>query len=120
MYKIKEIFLTKQGEGYHTGKKSVFIRFTGCNLWSGIEKDRSKAICNWCDTDFVGTDGLNGGKYTLDEIVKKVWSTWPSYILDNPFIVCTGGEPLLQLLASLRPKGGRHTERQLRRACRQR
>ena len=97
MYKIKEIFLTKQGEGYHTGKKSVFIRFAGCNLWSGIEKDRSKAICNWCDTDFVGTDGLNGGKYTLDEIVKKVWSTWPSYILDNPFIVCTGGEPLLQL-----------------------
>ena len=97
MYKIKEIFLTKQGEGYHTGKKSVFIRFAGCNLWSGIEKDRSKAICNWCDTDFVGTDGLNGGKYTLDEIVKKVWSIWPSYIPDNPFIVCTGGEPLLQL-----------------------
>ena len=97
MYKVKEIFLTKQGEGYHTGKKSVFIRFAGCNLWSGIEKDRSKAICNWCDTDFVGTDGLNGGKYTLDEIVKKVWSLWPSYIPDNPFIVCTGGEPLLQL-----------------------
>ena len=97
MYKIKEIFLTKQGEGYHTGKKSVFIRFAGCNLWSGIEKDRSKAICNWCDTDFVGTDGLNGGKYTLDEIVKKVWSLWPIYITDNPFIVCTGGEPLLQL-----------------------
>jgi len=97
MYKIKEIFLTQQGEGYHTGKKSVFIRFTGCNLWSGIEKDRSKAICNWCDTDFVGTDGLNGGKYTVDEIVKIVWSLWPSDILDKPFIVCTGGEPLIQL-----------------------
>ena len=97
MYKIKEIFLTKQGEGYHTGKKSVFIRFAGCNLWSGIEKDRSKAICNWCDTDFVGTDGLNGGKYTVDEIVKIVWSLWPSDILDKPFIVCTGGEPLIQL-----------------------
>ena len=97
MYKIKEIFLTQQGEGYHTGKKSVFIRFTGCNLWSGIKKDRSKAICNWCDTDFVGTDGLNGGKYTVDEIVKIVWSLWPSDILDKPFIVCTGGEPLIQL-----------------------
>ena len=97
MYKIKEIFLTQQGEGYHTGKKSVFIRFTGCNLWSGIEKDRTKAICNWCDTDFVGTDGLNGGKYTVDEIVKIVWSLWPSDILDKPFIVCTGGEPLIQL-----------------------
>ena len=97
MYKIKEIFLTKQGEGYHTGKKSVFIRFAGCNLWSGIEKDRSKAICNWCDTDFVGTDGLNGGKYTVDEIVKIVWSLWPCDILDKPFIVCTGGEPLIQL-----------------------
>ena len=97
MYKIKEIFLTQQGEGYHTGKKSVFIRFTGCNLWSGIEKDRSKAICNWCDTDFVGTDGLNGGKYTVDEIVTIVWSLWPSDISDKPFIVCTGGEPLIQL-----------------------
>ena len=97
MYKIKENFLTQQSEGYHTGKKSVFIRFTGCNLWSGIEKDRSKAICNWCDTDFVGTDGLNGGKYTVDEIVKIVWSLWPSDILDKPFIVCTGGEPLIQL-----------------------
>jgi len=97
MYKIKEIFLTKQGEGYHTGKKSVFIRFSGCNLWSGIEKDRNKAICNWCDTNFVGTDGINGGKYTLDEIVKKVWSLWPNYNSDKPFIVCTGGEPLLQL-----------------------
>ena len=97
MYKIKEIFLTQQGEGYHTGKKSVFIRFTGCNLWSGIEKDRSKAICNWCDTDFVGTDGLNGGKYTVDEIVKIVWSLWPSDISDKPFLVCTGGEPLIQL-----------------------
>jgi 7-carboxy-7-deazaguanine synthase (Cx14CxxC type) len=97
MYKIKEIFLTKQGEGYHTGRKSVFIRFSGCNLWSGIEKDRDKAICNWCDTDFVGTDGLNGGKYSTDQIVQLVWDLWPSNILDIPFIVCTGGEPLLQL-----------------------
>jgi len=97
MYKIKEIFLTKQGEGYHTGRKSVFIRFSGCNLWSGIEKDRDKAICNWCDTDFVGTNGLNGGKYSIDQIAKLVWDLWPANILEAPYIVCTGGEPLLQL-----------------------
>ena len=97
MYKIKEIFLTKQGEGYHTGRKSVFIRFSGCNLWSGMEKDRDKAICNWCDTDFVGTNGLNGGKYLIDQIVQLVWDLWPTNILDTPFIVCTAGEPLLQL-----------------------
>ena len=96
-YKIKEIFLTKQGEGYHTGRKSVFIRFSGCNLWSGMEKDRDKAICNWCDTDFVGTDGLNGGKYSTDQIAKLVWDLWPTNILEAPYIVCTGGEPLLQL-----------------------
>jgi len=97
MYKIKEIFLTKQGEGYHTGRKSVFIRFSGCNLWSGMEKDRDKAICNWCDTDFVGTDGLNGGQYLTDQIAKLVWDLWPTNILEAPYIVCTGGEPLLQL-----------------------
>ena len=97
MYKIKEIFLTKQGEGYHTGRKSVFIRFSGCNLWSGMEKDRDKAICDWCDTDFVGTDGLNGGKYSIDQIAQLVWDLWPSNILETPYIVCTGGEPLLQL-----------------------
>ena len=96
-YKIKEIFLTKQGEGYHTGRKSVFIRFSGCNLWSGMEKDRDKAICNWCDTDFVGTDGINGGKYSVDQIAKLVWDLWPVNILEAPYIVCTGGEPLLQL-----------------------
>ena len=97
MYKIKEIFLTKQGEGYHTGRKSVFIRFSGCNLWNGMEKDRDKAICNWCDTDFVGTNGLNGGQYSTDQIAKLVWDLWPDNILEAPYIVCTGGEPLLQL-----------------------
>ena len=97
MYKIKEIFLTKQGEGYHTGRKSVFIRFSGCNLWSGMEKDRDKAICNWCDTDFVGTNGLNGGKYSINQIAKLVWNLWPANIVEAPYIVCTGGEPLLQL-----------------------
>tara|TARA_B100001113_G_scaffold350254_1_gene347093 strand:- start:384 stop:1013 length:630 start_codon:yes stop_codon:yes gene_type:complete len=97
MYKIKEIFLTKQGEGYHTGRKSVFIRFSGCNLWSGLEKDRHKAICNWCDTDFIGTDGINGGNYSLNEVIKIVCGLWPINNDEKPFVVCTGGEPLLQL-----------------------
>ena len=97
MYKVKEIFLTRQGEGYHTGRKSVFVRFSGCNLWSGLEKDRNKAICNWCDTDFIGTNGLNGGNYSLNDIVKTVCELWPENINKKPFVVCTGGEPLLQL-----------------------
>ena len=97
MYKIKEIFLTKQGEGYHTGKKSIFIRFSGCNLWNGLEQDRHKAICNWCDTDFVGTDGINGGAYSIDKIINKIWDLWPKDLKEKPFLVCTGGEPLLQL-----------------------
>tara|TARA_X000001036_G_scaffold146019_1_gene138825 strand:+ start:11249 stop:11878 length:630 start_codon:yes stop_codon:yes gene_type:complete len=97
MYKIKEIFLTKQGEGYHTGRKSVFIRFSGCNLWSGLEKDRHKAICDWCDTDFIGTDGINGGNYSLNEVIKIVCELWPINNDEKPFVVCTGGEPLLQL-----------------------
>ena len=97
MYKIKEIFLTKQGEGYHTGRKSVFIRFSGCNLWNGLEKDRHKAICNWCDTDFIGTDGINGGNYSLNEVIKIVCELWPINNDEKPFVVCTGGEPLLQL-----------------------
>ena len=97
MYKIKEIFLTKQGEGYHTGRKSVFIRFSGCNLWNGLEEDRHKAICNWCDTDFIGTDGINGGNYSLNEVIKIVCELWPINNDEKPFVVCTGGEPLLQL-----------------------
>ena len=97
MYKVKEIFLTRQGEGYHTGRKSVFVRFSGCNLWSGLEKDRNKAICNWCDTDFIGTNGLNGGNYSLNGIVKSICELWPENINEKPFVVCTGGEPLLQL-----------------------
>ena len=97
MYKVKEIFLTKQGEGYHTGRKSVFIRFSGCNLWSGLEKDRHKAICDWCDTDFIGTDGINGGNYSLNEVIKIVCELWPINNDEKPFVVCTGGEPLLQL-----------------------
>ena len=67
-YSVKEIYYTLQGEGYHTGRPAVFIRFSGCNLWTGHEKDRSGAICDWCDTDFVGTNGINGGKFSVKEI----------------------------------------------------
>ena len=72
MYKIKEIYYTLQGEGFYTGRPSVFIRFSGCNLWTGLEKDRPNATCYWCDTNFVGTEGINGGKYTSEEIKKVI------------------------------------------------
>ncbi|MEM1325815.1 MAG: 7-carboxy-7-deazaguanine synthase [Bacteroidota bacterium] len=95
MYKVKEIYYTLQGEGHHAGRPAVFCRFTGCNLWSGREADRHKAICQFCDTDFVGTDGENGGKYTAIALVEKVASLWGDD--SPPYVVCTGGEPLLQL-----------------------
>lgn len=94
-YKIKECFYTLQGEGAQSGRPSVFLRFTGCNLWSGREEDRHDAICKFCDTDFVGTDGQNGGRYTQAECVALVRSLWPGG--GRPYVVCTGGEPLLQL-----------------------
>jgi len=95
-YSVKELFYTLQGEGAQTGRAAVFCRFSGCNLWSGLEKDRATAQCNFCDTDFVGTDGENGGKYkTADELAEKAASLWPGG--GKPYIVCTGGEPLLQL-----------------------
>jgi len=93
-YKIKEIYYTIQGEGYHSGRPAVFCRFSGCNLWSGREVDRHKAICQFCDTDFWGTDGENGGLYTASDLVKKIISLSP---MNNPFVVCTGGEPALQI-----------------------
>ena len=97
-YKVKEIFYTLQGEGGQSGRPAVFCRFTGCNLWTGREKDRPKAICQFCDTDFIGIDGLNGGKYkTAEELAKKVKSLWPNAAVGKPFVVCTGGEPALQL-----------------------
>lgn len=97
-YKVKEIFYTLQGEGGQSGRPAVFCRFTGCNLWTGREKDRYKAICQFCDTDFIGMDGLNGGKYkTAEELAKKVKSIWGDITLGKPFVVCTGGEPALQL-----------------------
>ena len=95
-YKVKELFYTLQGEGFHAGRPAIFCRFTGCNLWSGREEDRHKAICDFCDTDFVGMDGENGGRYSAEELAQKILSLWPSNSI-KPFIVCTGGEPLLQL-----------------------
>lgn len=90
-YSVKELFYTLQGEGAHTGRPAVFCRFSGCNLWSGLEKDRATADCTFCDTDFVG-----GDKYkTPEELAEAAWKLWPGG--GNPYIVCTGGEPLLQL-----------------------
>ena len=97
MYKIKEIYYTLQGEGAHTGRPAVFCRFTGCNLWSGREEDRHKAICQFCDTDFWGTDGVLGGRYRAEELAKVVKNCWPKNEAGRPYVVCTGGEPLLQL-----------------------
>ena len=98
MYTIKEIYYTIQGEGFHTGRSAVFVRFSGCNLWSGHEKDRENAICNFCDTDFIGTDGPGGGKFqTPNDLVKNVVSKWPSRSKEKRFVVFTGGEPLLQM-----------------------
>jgi 7-carboxy-7-deazaguanine synthase len=99
-YRIKEIFYSLQGEGYHSGRPAVFCRFAGCNLWSGKEADRGKAICHFCDTDFSGTDGTQGGLYdTATELAKKIAIAWPEKKNTSirPFVVCTGGEPLLQL-----------------------
>lgn len=112
-YKIKEIFYTLQGEGGQTGRAAVFCRFTGCNLWTGREKDRSKAICPFCDTDFIGTNGLNGGRFkTAAEVAAKVNDIWElrgieathGEVIQNAvgkkakkYVVCTGGEPALQL-----------------------
>ena len=98
-YKIKEIFYTLQGEGARAGRAAVFCRFSGCNLWSGREEDRHKAICQFCDTDFWGMDGKNGGKYpTPEALAQKVAELWPMDLnYGRPYVVCTGGEPLLQL-----------------------
>jgi 7-carboxy-7-deazaguanine synthase (Cx14CxxC type) len=100
-YAVKELFLTLQGEGAQTGMRAVFLRFAGCNLWTGREADRAKAICRFCDTEFVGTDGPGGGRFadaaTLAEAVAACWGPSPAHRL----VVCTGGEPLLQLDARL-------------------
>ncbi len=95
-YAVKEIFYTLQGEGMQAGRPAVFCRFAGCNLWSGREADRARAACNFCDTDFVGTDGTGGGRFAdATALADAVSGFWPGG--GKPFIVCTGGEPLLQL-----------------------
>ena len=110
-YAVKEIFLTLQGEGGQAGQPAVFCRFAGCNLWSGREEDRAKAVCTFCDTDFVGMDGEGGGRFTRAEdlaaAVEAAWTGGP----DHRLVVCTGGEPLLQvdgpLIAALHARGFR-------------
>lgn len=97
IYKVKEIFYTLQGEGGQAGRPAVFLRFAGCNLWSGREEDRATAVCRFCDTDFRGTDGLNGGRYSAEALAAKVASLWPDLTQGKAYVVCTGGEPLLQL-----------------------
>ena len=99
-YSVKEIYYTLQGEGAQTGRPAVFLRFAGCNLWSGREKDRDRAVCNFCDTQFVGTDGPGGGKFKNPQtLASAVAEHWPdnSFSASKPYVVCTGGEPLLQL-----------------------
>lgn len=95
-YAVKEIFLTLQGEGVHAGRRAVFLRFTGCNLWTGREEDRANAICQFCDTDFVGMDGENGGRYSADDLAAKVAELWGEGQSDR-YVVLTGGEPMLQV-----------------------
>jgi 7-carboxy-7-deazaguanine synthase (Cx14CxxC type) len=101
-YSVKEIFYTLQGEGNHTGRPAVFCRFAGCNLWSGTEDSRSSAICQFCDTDFVGTDGVGGGKFkAAQDLAATINSLWPASYPGSKYVVFTGGEPLLQLDAAL-------------------
>ena len=106
MYSVKEIFYTLQGEGANAGTPAVFLRFAGCNLWSGRERDRARAICRFCDTEFVGTDGAGGGKFrSAVALARAVAAKWPRRAGTgrsfSKFVVCTGGEPLLQLDAPL-------------------
>jgi 7-carboxy-7-deazaguanine synthase (Cx14CxxC type) len=101
-YAVKEMFYTLQGEGAQAGRAAVFCRFAGCNLWSGREQDRAGAVCNFCDTDFVGTDRKGGGKFAGPaELAAAVAALWPAGAGGKPYVVCTGGEPLLQLDAPL-------------------
>ncbi len=99
MYRVKEVFLTLQGEGAQAGRVAVFCRFSKCNLWTGREADRHRAVCQFCDTDFVGTDGQNGGRFeSAQALARHVAALWPDSAMTGlPLVVCTGGEPLLQL-----------------------
>jgi 7-carboxy-7-deazaguanine synthase (Cx14CxxC type) len=109
-YSVKEIYYTLQGEGAQTGRAAVFLRFAGCNLWTGLERDRGQAVCQFCDTDFIGTDGPNGGKFAdADGLACAAKAQWPDTAMGIPYVVCTGGEPLLQLdaaaVAALKAQG---------------
>jgi 7-carboxy-7-deazaguanine synthase len=109
-YSVKEIYYTLQGEGARAGRAAVFLRFTGCNLWTGLERDRAKAICKFCDTDFVGMDGPGGGRFAdAAALASAVAAQWPKDLRAQPYVVCTGGEPLLQLdealIAALHEQG---------------
>lgn len=96
-YRIKEVFYSLQGEGFHSGRPAIFCRFSHCNLWTGLEQDRNRAVCQFCDTDFVGTDGQNGGVFKqADALVEHLIAFWPDTHIP-PFVVLTGGEPLLQV-----------------------
>src|ERR1700744_4808841 len=98
MYAVKEIFYTLQGEGAQSGRAAVFCRFAGCNLWSGREADRATAVCQFCDTDFADTNGPGGGRFATPEaLADAVAAAWPGAPRGKRFVVCTGGEPLLQL-----------------------
>ena len=110
MYAVKEIYYTLQGEGMQTGRAAVFCRFAGCNLWSGREEDRAAATCNFCDTDFVGTDGPGGGKFAEAEVLARACrAAWRGNSGTPPYVVLTGGEPMLQvdepLIAALHAQG---------------
>jgi len=112
MYSVKEVFYTLQGEGANSGTPAVFLRFAGCNLWSGRERDRAKAVCRFCDTDFVGTGGEGGGRFhRAAALARAVEARWPGSVTALRFVVCTGGEPLLQLdsplVKALRARGFR-------------
>jgi 7-carboxy-7-deazaguanine synthase len=98
-YAVKEMFLTLQGEGAQAGRRAVFLRFAGCNLWTGREQDRAEAACTFCDTDFVGLDGANGGRYDASGLAARAAALWGEGV--RPLVVATGGEPLLQLDAAL-------------------
>jgi 7-carboxy-7-deazaguanine synthase len=100
-YAVHELFYTLQGEGANTGRPAVFCRFAGCNLWTGREEDRASAICRFCDTEFVGTGGPGGGRFAAERLADAVAAAWPAGQRGRRFVVCTGGEPLLQLDAAL-------------------
>jgi 7-carboxy-7-deazaguanine synthase (Cx14CxxC type) len=101
-YTVKEVFYSLQGEGVHSGRPAIFCRLSNCNLWTGREEDRPQAVCQFCDTDFIGTDGQNGGRFKgADELSSYLKNFWPKNTKQHPFVVLTGGEPLLQVDDSL-------------------